>query len=125
MSQEKLMYSLTELLVTVEKNEGKDKARFIRDKITQDLVKQKRTAVKIAAAAYGSVMALEYKYIIEQDTLEDIEDNTDAGSKVIEDAIWQSQKFYQQFSAKWIQYCTHFWTRHHYEEDGLSLLGFD
>ena len=118
-NNEERKYSYTELILRVEQNEGSDAARYIKDKMIEGLVKQKRTAIKIAAAAYGSAMALGYKQDIEQVTLEDIEDNIDAGSKVIEDSIWQSDQFYKQFSAEWITYCESFWTNHIHKEDGL------
>lgn len=116
---EERKYSYAELVLRVEQVEGSDAARYIKDKMIEGLVKQKRTAVKIAAAAYGSAMALGYKQDIEQVTLEDIEDNIDAGSKVIEDSIWQSDQFYKRFSSEWTQYCESFWTRHIHDEDGL------
>ena len=117
--KEERKYSYAELVLRVERVEGSDAARYIKDKMIEGLVKQKRTAIKIAAAAYGGVIALEYKKDIEQVALENIEDNIDAGSKVIEDSIWQSDQFYKRFSAEWTQYCESFWTRHIHEENGL------
>jgi hypothetical protein len=112
--KEERKYSYAELILRVEQVEGSDAARFIKDKMIEGLVKQKRTAIKMAAAAYGGVIALEYKKDIEQRWL-----LIDVGSKVIEDSIWQSNQFYKKFSAEWTKYCESFWTRHIHDEDGL------
>lgn len=108
--KEERKYSYAELVLRVEQVEGSDAARFIKDKMIEGLVKQKRTAIKIAAAAYGSAMALDAVELTPQG---------DVGSKVIEDSIWQSDQFYKRFSAEWTQYCESFWTRHIHDEDGL------
>ena len=114
-NSEERMYNLAELLLVVEQNEGSDAARFIRDKITEDLVKQKRTAVKIAAAAYGHVIAPDEALKVRQYRKQ----------KAIENSIWGSQKFYEEFSAEWTKYCQSFWARHIYKEDGLQSIGFN
>jgi hypothetical protein len=112
--KEERKYSYAELVLRVEQVEGSDAARFIKDKMIEGLVKQKRTAVKIAAAAYGSAMALDYEYINKN-----AEEREDVGSKVIGESIWQSEQFYKKFSAEWITYCSSFWIRHIHEENGL------
>jgi len=120
-NNEERMYNLAELLLVVEQNEGSDAARFIRDKITEDLVKQKRTAVKIAAASYGHVIAPDEALSVDKNK----RSFTDRKHKAIENSIWGSQKFYEEFSAEWTKYCQSFWARHIYKEDGLQSIGFN
>ena len=115
-NSEERMYNLAELLLVVEQNEGSDAARFIRDKITEDLVKQKRTAVKIAAASYGHVIAPDIECGLSL---------ADRKGKALQGSIWGSQKFYEEFSAEWTKYCQSFWARHIYNEDGLQCIGFN
>tara|TARA_R110000796_G_scaffold24149_1_gene68932 strand:+ start:85 stop:456 length:372 start_codon:yes stop_codon:yes gene_type:complete len=117
--KEERKYSYAELVLRVEQVEGSDAARYIKDKMIEGLVKQKRTAVKIAAAAYGSAMATQRCVLDSEYINKNAEEREDVGSKVIEDSIWQSDQFYKRFSAEWITYCESFWTKHIHDEDGL------
>ena len=117
--KEERKYSYAELVLRVEQVEGSDAARYIKDKMIEGLVKQKRTAVKIAAAAYGGAMATQRCVLDSEYINKNAEEREDVGSKVIEDSIWQSDQFYKRFSAEWTQYCESFWTRHIHEENGL------
>jgi len=107
-------YSLTQLLAILEQEEGKDRARFVKDSFVTCLEKQKRTAVNIAAASYGQALSQE-RARTRPDRNEDWHK-----SQAVKDGINGALEFYQCFSAEWTRYCRQFWTQTTWDKDGLA-----